>query len=55
MELALPLLDVIAPDVERPLAYRQGGAAPRLVTVAEEELLAAALREASPSSTGCSR
>src|SRR5207249_3019442 len=25
MELALPLLDLIAPDVERPLAYRQGG------------------------------
>jgi DNA helicase IV len=46
MELALPLLDRIAPDVEPPLAYRQGGAAPRLVRVDEDELLPAALREA---------
>jgi DNA helicase IV len=47
MELALPLLDVIAPDAERPLAYRKGGAAPRLVAVGEDELLAAALQAAS--------
>jgi DNA helicase IV len=46
MELALPLLDRIAPDVEPPLAYRQGGAAPKLVRVDEDELMAAALREA---------
>ncbi|MBV8480055.1 MAG: AAA family ATPase [Actinobacteria bacterium] len=46
MELALPLLDEIAPDVERPLAYRQGGAPPKLVRVAEDELLEAASREA---------
>ena len=46
MELALPLLDRIAPDVEPPIAYRQGGAAPRLVRVAEDEVLAAAMREA---------
>jgi DNA helicase IV len=46
MELALPLLDRIAPDVEPPLAYRQGGAAPKLVHVAEEELVSAAAREA---------
>jgi DNA helicase IV len=46
MELALPLLQRIAPDVEPPIAYRQGGAAPRLVQVAAEELLASALREA---------
>jgi DNA helicase IV len=46
MELALPLLDRIAPDVEPPLAYRQGGEAPRLVRVGEDELLVAALREA---------
>jgi DNA helicase IV len=46
MELALPLLDRIAPDVEPPLAYRQGGAPPKLVRVAEDELLAAAAREA---------
>jgi DNA helicase IV len=46
MDFALPLLDVIAPDVERPLAYRQGGAPPKLVLVAENELIPTALREA---------
>jgi DNA helicase IV len=47
MELALPLLERIAPDVEPPLAYRQGGAAPRLVQVAEgDDVLEAALRAA---------
>jgi DNA helicase IV len=46
MEFALPLLDLIAPDVEPPLAYRRGGEPPRLVRVDEEELLEAALREA---------
>jgi DNA helicase IV len=47
MDFALPLLDVIAPDAERPLAYRQGGAPPKLVQVAEDELVPTALREAS--------
>jgi DNA helicase IV len=47
MDFALPLLDRIAPEVEPPLAYRKGGDPPRLVRVAEEELVAAALREAS--------
>jgi DNA helicase IV len=46
MELALPLLELIAPDVEPPLAYRRGGEPPRLVAVAAAELRAAALREA---------
>ncbi|HEY3543910.1 MAG TPA: ATP-binding domain-containing protein [Gaiellaceae bacterium] len=46
MELALPLLDEIAPEVERPLAYRRGGAPPRLVSVAEPQLMTTALREA---------
>ena len=46
MDFALPLLDRIAPEVEPPLAYRKGGDPPRLVRVAEDELLAAALREA---------
>ena len=46
MELALPLLERIAPDVEPPLAYRRGGDRPLLVRVGEDELLAAALREA---------
>ncbi len=46
MRFALPLLDVIAPEVEPPLAYRGGGAPPRLVHVDEDELLPAALHEA---------
>ena len=46
MELALPLLDRIVPDVEPPLAYRQGGAPPKLVRVDEDELMDTALREA---------
>ena len=46
MELALPLLARIAPDVEPPLAYRQGGAPPRLVRVADDDVMQAALREA---------
>jgi DNA helicase IV len=46
MSLALPLLELIAPDVEPPLAYRRGGEPPRLVRVEEAELLDAALREA---------
>jgi DNA helicase IV len=47
MDFALPLLDLIAPDAEKPLAYRQGGAPPKLVRVGEEELLRTAMREAS--------
>jgi superfamily I DNA/RNA helicase len=46
MDFALPLLAVIAPEVEPPLAYRKGGDPPRLVRVAEAELLESALREA---------
>jgi len=46
MNFALPLLDRIAPEVEPPLAYRRGGDPPRIVGVAEEELLETALREA---------
>jgi DNA helicase IV len=46
MELALPLLAQIAPDVEPPLAYRQGGAAPLLVEVESGDVLEAAMREA---------
>jgi DNA helicase IV len=46
MALALPLLERIAPDVEPPLAYRRGGAAPKLVAVPGDELMQAALREA---------
>jgi len=39
MDFALPLLDEIAPDVERPLAYRQGGESPRLVRVEDADAL----------------
>ncbi len=46
MDFALPLLDLIAPEAEKPLAYRQGGAPPKLVPVGEEELLPTAMREA---------
>src|SRR4029077_13878925 len=46
MDFALPLLDEIAPEVEPPVAYRKGGDPPRLVEVAEDELLESALREA---------
>jgi DNA helicase IV len=46
MELALPLLDTIAPGVTPPLAYRTGTATPVVRQVAEEYLLAEAYREA---------
>jgi DNA helicase IV len=46
MDLALPLLDRIAPDVEPPIAYRQGGDPPKLLRVDEHELLSTAAREA---------
>jgi DNA helicase IV len=46
MELALPLLERIAPGVEPPLAYRTGGEPPRLVEAPADALLEAALREA---------
>jgi DNA helicase IV len=45
MDFALPLLDLIAPEVEPPLAYRKGGAPPRVVRVGEAELLPEALRQ----------
>jgi DNA helicase IV len=44
MALALPLLEHIAPDVEPPVAYRAGAAAPRIVR--SEEPLDAAYAEA---------
>jgi DNA helicase IV len=46
MELALPLLPVIAPDVAPPIAYREGDEPPRFVLVAPAELATAAVREA---------
>ena len=47
MELALPLLARIAPDVEPPLAFRTGGAPPRLRSAEPGTVLREALHEAS--------
>ena len=46
MDVALPLLPVIAPDVAAPLAYRRGAAEPLVLRVAGEELLREAYRQA---------
>jgi superfamily I DNA/RNA helicase len=46
MELALPLLDTIAPGIERPVAYRVGGMEPLLRQVPEDALLREAYGEA---------
>jgi len=46
MELALPLLETIAPGTQRPLAYRAGGSAPVLRHVEEDGLLREAYVEA---------
>jgi DNA helicase IV len=46
LELALPLLPLIAPDVAAPVAYREGDEPPRFVRAAPEQLVAAAVREA---------
>ena len=46
MELALPLLDTIAPDVAPPISYRTGASSPTIRRVAQEHLLAEAFREA---------
>jgi hypothetical protein len=46
MDFSLPLLDVIAPGIERPVAYRTGSAPPLVRRVPEEALLREAYREA---------
>ena len=46
MAFALPLLDQIAPDVAAPVAFRPGGAPPRVEQVEEGELVTRALQEA---------
>ena len=46
MEVALPLLATIAPDVAAPIAYRTGAAAPLIRQVEASELLREAYREA---------
>jgi DNA helicase IV len=46
MELALPLLPLIAPDVAPPIAYRGGDESPRFVRVPDGEVVVTAVREA---------
>jgi DNA helicase IV len=46
MELALPLLPLIAPDVAPPIAYRSGDEPPRFVETTPSELVATAAGEA---------
>jgi DNA helicase IV len=52
MELALPLLDEIAPDVAPPISYRTGAAPPTIRRVGEDHLLAEAYREAARLAAG---
>ena len=46
MELALPLLPLIAPEVAAPIAYRSGDEPPRFVRTDAEHLVSTAVREA---------
>ena len=46
MDVALPLLPLIAPDVTPPIAYRTGGEPPRIVHAARGAVLADALAQA---------
>jgi len=46
MELALPLLERIAPQVSPPLAFRGGAVPPRIEQVPPDDLVVAALRAA---------
>jgi DNA helicase IV len=52
MEVALPLLDTIAPDVAPPISYRTGAEPPAVHRVAEEQLLAEAYRQAAAAPDG---
>jgi len=52
MELALPLLDTIAPGVAPPISYRTGAAAPSIRRVEAEHLLAEAFRAAEAAPDG---
>ena len=46
LELALPLLPLIAPDVAAPISYREGDEPPRIVRAEPEHLVSTAVREA---------
>ena len=52
MELALPLLDTIAPDVAPPISYRTGAAPPTIRRVEPDRLLAEAYHEAAAAADG---
>ncbi len=52
MEVALPLLDTIAPDVTPPISYRTGADPPAVHRAAEEHLLAEAYRQAAAAPDG---
>jgi DNA helicase IV len=52
MELALPLLETIAPDLAPPISYRTGAATPRVVRVEEPQLLVEAFRAAASAPDG---
>jgi superfamily I DNA/RNA helicase len=52
MELALPLLEDIAPDVAPPIAYRTGAAPPEVRRVDEAHLLVEAFRSAANAPEG---
>jgi DNA helicase IV len=52
MELALPLLEDIAPDVAPPIAYRTGAAPPEIRRVEEAHLLVEAFRAAAAAPEG---
>ena len=52
MEIALPLLDTIAPEVAPPISYRTGAGPPAVHRVDEEHLLAEAYRHAAAAPDG---
>ena len=52
MEVALPLLDTIAPDVAPPISYRTGADPPSVYRVEEEHLLTEAYRHAAAAPDG---
>jgi hypothetical protein len=52
MELALPLLDAVAPDVAPPISYRTGAPPPQVVRVPAPDLLTEAFRAAANAPDG---
>ena len=52
MDVALPLLDAIAPNVAPPISYRTGAAPPVVLRVDEEQLISEAFRAAAAAPGG---